>query len=873
MKKTVLVLLTSFSFLFSFSQNKSYITSRINGEELNIDGIFDENIWNTGEWSNEFTQFRPNNGDQPSQKTEFKLFYDDSYIYIAVKAYDSEPEKIVRTVSRRDKWEGDRINIQIDSYNDKRTAFNFCVNAGGAKNDGIGTNDGGNFDDTWDPIWFVKTNITDYGWSAEYKIPLSQLRFSNKENQTWGFQVIRNIYRKQELNLWQHIPEEASGWISNFGELTGINNIEPKRRLEVAPYIMTKMDLYEKEEGNPFADGKDFGFEAGLDGKIGITNDLTLDFAINPDFGQVEADPSEVNLTAFESFFSEKRLFFVEGSNITDYQLTPGGSPWSGDNLFYSRRIGRCPQGDADYTEGEYANIPNNTRILGSLKLTGKTQKGWSIGILESFTNKEKAIIDNNGERRKETIEPYTNYFLTRVQKDINKGNTIIGGMFTSTYRSIKDESLDFLNKSATTAGVDFTQYFKKRKYFLSAKLSGSYIAGSEEAILQQQSSPRRYYQRPDVDYITLDSSRTSLSGHGGTLSFGKNANSGLRYSAAVTWRSPGYETNDMGYLRKANSIFQYTWINYSITKPFSIFRRMNISANQWAGWDFGGAKNFLGGNISIWSQFKNLWDIRASVSAEGLEVNNTALRGGPALHTPGHLNYFVGFGTNRTKKLSLNLGFHDNYKFHNSGRNYGIWGAVTYKPLNSLSLSLFPGYYYSNSELQYVTHNTHNNEERYIFAQIEQKTLNLTIRIDYSITPELTIQYYGSPFVSSGLYSKYKKITDSKADEYEDRYSSFNENEIEYIQSDNLYNVYESGNSIADYSFDKPDYNFQQFRSNLVFRWEYSPGSLLYLVWSQGRTNDVSDGNFDYINDIKNLFKGSAQNAILLKFSYRFRN
>ncbi len=873
MKNTILLLILTFFFYFSNAQKKIYTISRLTGEEIEIDGVFDENIWKTGEWSNEFTQYRPNNGAQPSQLTEFKLLYDDSYIYIAVKAFDSEPDKIDKRISRRDNWEGDRVNIQIDSYNDKRTAFNFCVNAGGAKNDGIGTNDGDNFDDTWDPVWFVKTSITNYGWNVEAKIPLSQLRFSNKEKQTWGFQLVRNIYRTQELNLWQHIPEDAPGYISNFGEIKGINNIQPKRRIEIAPYGMSKIDLYEKEAGNPFADGKDFGFEAGIDGKIGLTNDLTLDFAVNPDFGQVEADPSEVNLSAFESFFSEKRLFFVEGSNITDYQLTPGGSPWSSDNLFYSRRIGRSPQGYPNYSEGEYAKIPRNTRILGSLKLTGKTQKGWSIGILESVTNEEKAIIDNAGERRKDTIEPYTNYFLARVQKDINKGNTIIGGMVTSTYRNIKNKSLNFLNKTATTGGIDFTQYFKERKYYLTAKFSGSHITGSEEAILRQQESSRRYYQRPDVNYLTLDTTRTSLSGHGGTLSFGKNGNSGWRYSAAVTYRTPGYETNDMGYLRKANSIFQYSYLGYSFTKPFSIFRIMNINANQWAGWDFGGVKNFFGGNLSFWTQLKNLWTVRASVSAQGLEVDNTGLRGGPALHLPGNFNYSVSFGTNTTKKLSLHTGFHDNFKFQNSGRSYGIWGFITYRPLNSLSLSLFPSYNYSNSEMQYVTRKTYNGEDRYIFAQIEQKTVNLTIRIDYCITPEFSIQYYGSPFVSGGLYSDYKKITDSKADDFEDRYHTFNENEIEYVQADGLHNIYESQNPDADYNFENPDYNFKQFRSNLVLRWEYSPGSLLYLVWSQGRTDFASDGRFNYLSDMKNLFSGSAQNVILLKFSYRFRN
>ncbi len=873
MKKiaTILLILT-FSYQFLVSQTKTYTTNRIS-DELKIDGIFDDNVWNKGEWLNEFTQHRPDNGAQPSQKTEFSILYDDNYIYVGVRAYDSDPDKIDKRMSRRDGWDGDRIRVYVGSYNDKRTAFHFCVNAGGVKSDGIGSDDGNNFDDTWDPIWFVKTQMTEYGWNAEMKIPLSQLRFSSKTDQTWDLQVGRYIFRKQETNFWQHIPEKASGWVSLFGELKGLKNIKPKRQVELAPYIMSKVDFYEKEDGNPFADGRDFGFEAGVDGKIGITNDLTLDFAINPDFGQVEADPSEVNLSAFESYFREKRLFFVEGSNITNYKLTPGGNPWSSDNLFYSRRIGRSPHGDPELDDGEYVKMPNNTRILGALKLTGKTKNGWSIGILESFTNKEKAKIDNNGEKRKEVVEPYTNYFLGRVQKDINKGNTIIGGMLTSTYRDLADYDLEpFLIKSATSGGIDFTQYFKERKYYISAKVAGSHVLGSKEAIVDQQRSSRRYYQRPDVGYVTLDSSRTSLTGHGGTISFGKRSNSGLRYSFVTTWRSSGYETNDMGYMRRANSVFQYVWAGYNFSKPFSVFNRMNVNLNQWSIWDMGGIMNLFGGNINMWAQFKNFWSFNASVNCEGREIDNTALRGGPSLYSPGHISYNFNINTNNTKKFRFNMGTWQNFGFQNSRKNISVWAGIRYRPVNSLSISLYPDYDYSKRNLQYVTTDEYNNEDRYIFGEIERRTVNLTVRIDYSITSDLTIQFYGSPYISSGLYSNFKKITDSKADEYSDRYQFYTGDEIQYDQNDNTYGIFESGGTSADYNFDNPDFNFRQYRSNLVLRWEYSPGSLLYLVWSQGRTSDDSNGKFNYFSDMKNLFKEKGQNVILLKLSFRFR-
>ena len=871
--KRIIFLFIIFLTFFNINAQKTYKTQRVQNAVPDIDGILDDRVWDEGSWVNDFIQHRPDNGKAALQKTKFKILYDNNNVYVAIKAYDNEPQKIENRLSRRDSWEGDNVMIKIDSYNDKQTAFAFNVSAGGVKNDGVFTNDGDNFDDTWDPIWFVKTSLTEYGWCAEMRIPLSQLRFNGEEHLIWGLQVVRFIYRNQETDYWQPIPEEASGDVSYYGKLEGISNIKSKRRVEIAPYLMTKMELYEKEEGNPYADGQDFGFDAGLDGKIGITNDLTLVFSINPDFGQVEADPSEVNLSAFETFLDEKRLFFVEGNNITDFGLTPGGNPWSRDNLFYSRRIGRSPQAFPDVDEDvEFYDIPKNTRINGALKLTGKTQNGWSIGIIESAVGPAKAKIDNNGNERKEIVEPFTNYFLGRLQKDINKGNTIIGGMLTSTVRNLPNENLLFLNKTATTGGLDFKQYFKKKKYYVSAKFSGSHITGDSTAILEQQLSSRRYFQRPDADYLTVDSNRTSLAGHAGTFAFGKNANSGLRYSFVVTWRSPEYETNDMGYLRRANNSFQYIWVGYAITKPVSIFRRININANQWAGMDFGGVTNFYGGNVNTWMQFTNLWTLNGSFGGEAQSVDNTALRGGPALYSPPHFNYNLGFGTNRTKKISLHAGFWNNYGFENSSKSYGIYSTINFKPLKSLSFSVSSSYNYSNNDLQYVGTEIFNNEDRYLFAQIERKTLNFTLRIDYNITSDLTIQYYGSPFISSGLYSEYKKITDSKAAEYTDRFHSFTGNEILYNTDNHEYGVYESGTADADYLIYNPDYNFRQFNSNLVLRWEYSAGSVFYFVWSQGRSDYEEVGSFNYSNDMDKLFNKLANNTILLKFSYRFR-
>jgi len=873
MKSITITLFLLGIFSFScYSQTKTYTTTKLEKSSIKIDGNFNDKDWNKITWEGNFTQYEPNEGEKPSQNTEFKILYDNNNLYVAIKAYDTEPAKIEKRMSRRDSWDGDLVAIQLDSYFDKKTAFIFAVSASGVRSDAVTTNDDVNNDDsTWDPLWEVKTSITSDGWNAEMKIPLSQLRFNNKVHKTWGLEVVRFYFRNKEWNMWQYIPQKSSGWVSRFGELNGISNLKPKRQIEISPYFSSKLELYEKENGNPYADGKDIILNAGVDGKIGITNNLTLDFAINPDFGQVEADPSEVNLTAFETFFSEKRPFFVEGSNITDYQITPGGSPWARDNLFYSRRLGSSPHYYPNIANNEYVKMPENSRILGALKLTGKTKSGLSIGIIESLTNKEFAKINSNENERKEEVEPFTNFFATRLQKDMNEGNTIFGGMLTSTYRFINNPNLDFLNTSALTSGLDFKQFLKDKKYYISANLVASKIDGSTNAISEQQLSSRRYFQRPDADYLQYDSTRTTLSGYGGNLTFGKQSNKGLRYAANLTWRSPCLELNDIGYMRRANNIFQYVWGGYKITKPFSIFRQAGINANEWSGWDYGGTSTFFGGNISTWFQLKNFWSISLSATKETENVDNSILRGGPAMITPGSFNYNIGMGTNSTKKLTLNLSFYNSYGNNKSSSGYGIFAFINYRPINILSISLAPHYNANKSDLQYISTQNMNNDTRYIFGNIDQKTLSVTMRVNLNITPDFTIQYYGAPFVSSGLYSDYKKITDSKNNIYENRFHSFGENEIEYLLENEMYEINEIG-SASNYYFGKPDFNYKQFRSNLVLRWEYKPGSLLYLVWSQDKTNyNSSNGEFDIKENLKDMFKVSAFDVILLKLSYRF--
>ena len=837
-----------------------------------IDGLGNEDAWNLVEWTTDFIQSQPVENKPPSQQTAFKVLYDNDNIYLFIRAYDTEPDKISKIMSRRDNFSGDMIFVELDSHYDKQTDFLFCASASGAKSDAAMSDDGQNEDDNWNPIWYMKTSIDDKGWCAEMKIPLSQVRFGKKDEQIWGLQVTRNIFRLQERSQWQYIPKGSPGVIHLFGELVGINNIKPKHQIELMPYSVARTERFEKVEGDPFNTGKLSKISAGLDGKIGLTNDFTLDFTINPDFGQVEADPSEVNLTAFESYFSEKRPFFVEGQNI--YQFMPNQTivihNMYSDNLFYSRRIGRYPQYYPSVGSNEYVRMPESTTILGAMKISGKTKKGLSIGILESLTSSEDALIDSAGVRRKETVEPLTNYFVGRVQQDFNKGQTILGAIFTSVNRDINTPTLDFLHSAAYTGGIDFQHNWKERTWYVAGNAEFSNVKGKPISITQTQTSSARYYQRPDAKYLSVDSSLTSLSGYGGTVKFGKSSKKRLQFETSITVRSPGLEFNDIGYMRYSDVIHHGSWMGYYLRNPFWIFNNFYLNTNYWMYWNFSGKLLSTNHNTNFNSQFKNKWRLNGQFNRQSEYTTTTLLRGGPSMIMPGNQSFNLNLGTDYSKKLSFFLG-----NYHSSGDAssfiaHEYYAEINYRPSNSVSISIEPDYGIQHQELQYVTTDGTAENPIYLFAKLDQKTLGITFRINYTINPELSIEYYGQPFISAGKYSKFKEITQPNAGRFYDRFHDFTPEEISYDPESNNYIINSEGvgNPVT---VSNPDFNFRQFRSNLVVRWEYLPGSTIYLVWSQGRTSSDSDGMFSYGNDMKDLFKITPHNVFLVKFSYWF--
>ena len=866
----ILVLGLSINALGQETVRKNYLAERAKGS-ITIDGELNEEDWTTGTWEGGFIQNTPYENKQPSQKTEFKLIFDNENIYVAIKAYDSAPDSIVRRLSRRDKLEGDNVGIILDSYHDLRTGFSLSVSASGVKSDFIYANDGMIEDPTWDPIWYTKTRIYSWGWVAEFKIPITQLRFEKNSNTIWGFEVARQIYRHAELDLWQPIARNASGFIHFFGELSGMGAIRPQKQLDITPYLVSSLHTYPQEEGNPFADGSDTHLKAGIDAKIGVTNNLTLDVSINPDFGQVEADPSEVNLTGFESFFIEKRPFFIEGNNITRFPLGFGDGDLSQEQLFYSRRIGRRPSGDPELKDGEFMKSPDFTSIIGAAKLTGKTESGWSVGVIESVGNEENAEIDFNGVRRKELIEPLTNYFVGRIQRDLNKGNTIIGAMMTNTNRKLGNSSLnDLLHKNSSSAGIDFKQYFKNKSWVLELNSVFSQVNGNKNALAETQNSTSHLYQRPNATR-SFNAERTSLTGQGGNFQFGK-IEGNLNLMFLTLWKSPGLELNDIGFLRSTDEILPVFFAGYKFNKPTGIMREANININEWNGWDFAGNFLFTGGNINGQIQLTNQWMFFGGVNFETNILSNTILRGGPALKIPGNINVNFMVMTDPRKKFSVHYtGMHARNE-NKTGYMNLFSPELKYKPLNTLEIFLEPAYNISMKDFQYVDEIYSGGKSNYLLARINSKTISLSMRINYNITPDLSIEYWGQPFIASGKYSRFKSVVQPKSSNYIDRFKLFNNQDITLNSNTNFYSVDEDSDGTGNYSFENPDFNVNEFLSNMVLRWEYIPGSVLFLVWSQNRSFESVKGEFDFSHNLSNLYSfEKPSNVFLVKLSYRF--
>jgi hypothetical protein len=805
---------------------------------IQIDGELNDEVWARAPLTNGFVQRTPSEGAAASHDTEVRVAYDTTALYIAVNALDAEPSKIVGILTRRDDSSpSDWVSIHLDSFYDRRSAYEFGVNAVGVKYDRYWFNDGNN-DRGWDAVWDVAVTRHAGGWRAEFRIPFSQLRFSASANAVFGFAAARTIARLNETSTWPLLPRSASGYVSSFGDLTGLNLTQGQKKFEVMPYALTQMTTAPLASGDPLRRSPDPGATLGLDVKYAVAPGLTLTGTVNPDFGQVEADPAVVNLSGFETFFAERRPFFVEGSGTFRFDLDCNDDSCTG--LFYSRRVGRTPQRSVGAPEGGYADQPSNTTILGAGKLTGRVGK-FSIGALTAVTGREYArVASGPGLAVTETpVEPLTNYSVVRVNREFDNRSRF-GVMATTTRRSLASE-LQFLPETAITGGVDGDWRIGSR-FSLNGFWAGSSVRGTADAIARLQRSTVHSFQRPDADHLEYDPTRTSMTGHAGQLSFNKIAGKTSRFNVYATYKSPGFDINDLGFHQRADEVGQGAWFQIRDNTPGRFVRDFSINFNQWAGWNFAGDRRFWGGNINAHWFFTNNWSFGTGLNYNGQGLADRLTRGGPSGYTNAAISQWGFMQSDDRKRVFGSM----NFSWMKDG--HGAWQRdlspqITFRPSSALLVSGGIGFSRNNAQSQWVTNLVSTDGPRYIFGKLKQTTVRLTARVNYTITPRLSLQVYAQPFVSAGDYSGFKELADGRSRSYEGRYRPF---------------AY-TGN---------PDFNIRSFRTTNVLRWEYRPGSAIFVVWQQGRDHFAPVGDFQFGQNFGDLFEAPSTNTFLVKFS-----
>ncbi len=862
---------------FSKSKGSSKSVNAIKlPSSIDFDGLLTEAIWNKPP-NNSFTQRDPNEGEKATEQTNVWVAYDDEYLYVAARLKDSKADEIDQSLARRDSWhDSDWFTFYIDPYLDRKTGYYFAVNAGGSLRDGVYYNDSWSTD-SWDGIWQAKTAVDDDGWSIEMRIPFSQLRFSQTDEMTWGVNFRRQVKRNKENSYFVMVPKQESGFVSHFATLEGLTGIEPKQRFEVLPYVVQKAQYLVHDEDNPFYKGNQYKTAFGADAKIGIGTNLNLDLTVNPDFGQVEVDPAVLNLSAFETFFPEKRPFFIEGSNIFSFGVGGANSNWGfnfgNPSLFYSRRIGRSPQGALP--DNDFADYPNETRILGAGKLTGKIDESWSIGAVSAVTERTFAEFQYEGVRDELEVEPLTHYGVFRTQKELNDGAQGIGLMATAVNRDLQTETLNNrLSDQAYTFGVDgWTMLDEDETYALTGYVVGSHTSGSEEYMTRLQKRPYRYFQRPDATYMTLDTNRTSLSGIYSRVMLNKQKGN-FYLNSALGVVTPGFENNDLGFQWMADRINGHTVVGYRWYDPDSLFRQKWAYISHARTYDFEGNNqmNLIWGRIG--GQFMNYYDFGMTFSYNFETYTKTLTRGGPLMKNPSYYSvYFWGSSDSREKLiLSTRL----NYSADKLGsESYGGSISLEWKPNPQISLTVGPEYNFRNEVTQWVTRiedaaAKHSYGNRYIFGEIDQNVVSANIRLNWTFTPTLSLQLYLQPLFAVGDYYNFKEVAQPKSFEY----TTYGEDEstISYDTEDEEYTVDPDGSGPNEaFTFGNPNFNFKSLRGNIVLRWEVLPGSIFYFVWTHDQTNYNNPGDFNLGRDFRNLWEAEGNDIFLVKFSYWF--
>ncbi len=808
-------------------------------DAVRLDGELSDAVWTRATPVTDFVQRDPKEGGTPAHPTAVRVAYDASAIYVAVRLDEPHPDQLVGVLTRRDEMSpSDWIRIFFDSYRDRRTAYEFAVNTAGVKQDKYWFSDGNN-DSSWDAVWDVAVKRSGDHWSVEFKIPFSQLRFDPSAPGTFGFAVMRTLAHDNETSTWPLIARSVSGFVSQFGQVTGLAFPKAAKKLELLPYASTSLSSRPLAPGNPLASSPNGAAAGGLDLKYRMGG-LTLTGTVNPDFGQVEADPAVVNLGAFETFFAERRPFFVEGSGNFSFNIDCNDGQCTG--LFYSRRIGRSPQRFAPAPAGGFAVQPTNSTIAGAAKVTGRVGR-FSVGVLQAVTTRENARLTGGiGLPVADSpVEPATSYTVGRASREFANQSRLSFAM-TNTSRGLPSE-LSFLARNAVTGGVEGDWRLKGSKYSLSGFWAASHVAGSSAAIDRLQRSNVHSFQQPDATHLRYDPTRTSLSGHAGAISFGKISGQRTRFNMYGGYKSAGFDINDLGFQQRADEVSQSNWLQIRSDRPTRFFRSRNINFNQWAGWNTGGQLRYYGININSHYTLVSNWSMGGGLNLQGSGLQDRVTRGGPSVRTNKSRSGWMYLNTDNRRLVSLNLnasGFADGF----NSRGWDVGPSVVFRPNRALWLSGGFGISRNNSDSQWITNTTVNGQTRYIFGHIDQTTWRINARVNYTVSPTLSIQMYAQPFVSAGAYSGFKELADGRAKAYAARYAPF------------AYNG-------------TPDFNVRSFRTTNVLRWEYRPGSALFVVWQQGREDFATVGQFDFGRDFGRAFEAPATNLFLVKFSH----
>ncbi|OLD60154.1 MAG: hypothetical protein AUF60_02305 [Gemmatimonadetes bacterium 13_1_20CM_69_28] len=852
-----------------------------------LDGRLDDPAWTLATPVGGLMQRDPQEGAPATERVDVRILYDAEALYIGARLFDSSPQAIIRRLGRRDATtHSDEFRVLLDSYHDRRTAFEFIVNAAGVKRDVLLGDDGGYSDDSWDAVWEAATTVDSLGWTVEMRIPLSQLRFSGASAQVWGVRFERWIQRKNELDMLPLVRKTESGVASRFADLQGLEDLPAPKRVEVLPYVVGR-GHYDTPDSpsDPFDRGSAYRGGVGADLKYGVTSNLTLDATVNPDFGQVDLDPAFVNLTAFEVKLEEKRPFFVEGGNIFGFAGNGSGLAKLSDRpqYFYSRRIGQPPQGSVT-ADGQFSDVPTNSTILGAAKLSGKRASGWSIGILDALTAREWATVADTTTnlRHRDEVEPVTNYFVGRLKRDLRHGNTTLGLVATAVNRDLDTPALDMLGKAAYTGGVDLFHRWGHHTYTLAASLGGSYLRGDTLALQQAQHSSSRYYQRPDARRFSYDPHRTSLAGVTGDV-FLNRVGGPWNWSVAGEFVSPGFEVNDLGFQERVDRISAEVKGRRRWSRPGKVFLHAVTELSLDRSWNYDGDAIQRKLGLYAFGQFRNFWIGEVTARYSGAAIDDRLTRGGPLARTPPSWYLSADGYTDDRKKVSA-YAFAAVTRDTAGGWSLDLLPKLTLRPSSAVSLSLAPGYFTGRFAAQYVTQvsdptATGTLGARYVFAELIEHQVSATLHVNATFSPTLSFQLYAQPFTFTGAYRGFKELQARKTFAF-NTYGRDNGSTV--TPGDpavcggagpaQCSGVDPDGPGPApEFALYNPDFRTRSLSVKAVWRWEYRPGSTIFFAWTHSRSGYFPyDATFDVARDLgRELLHDRPTNVLLVKFNY----